>query len=347
MDSYPHIIPYESFDGRVHLDVNLDAGTLWLTQDQIAKLYATTKQNVSKHLSNIIETGELSTEQGVNEKLTPLENGQHHLIKFYDLRFIIAVGYKVNSPLAVTFRQWATQTLTEYVTKGFVMDDDRLKGGNNSYFDEWLRRVREIRISERNLWRKVTDIFSTSLDYDSGSPEANKFFSTVQNKFEYAITGKTAAELIAERVSAQKDYLGMTSWKGSEKGGQITVNEAQVGKNYMSDEELQQLGLLTEAFLSLAELRARRHTAMYMTDWNTYLDRYLETQELEVLTGGGKVNRAKVKALVVLELNLYRKQGHPIQRVTDSEIKRKLEHGRDGAEKDFDDLLNRAARPKD
>jgi hypothetical protein len=305
--------------------VNLDGDTLWLTQEQMAKLYGTTKQNISKHLSHIIETGELSTEQGINEKLTPVENGQHHLIKYYSLPFIIAVGYRVNSAIAVRFRQWATQTLNEYLVKGFVMNDERLKDGGASYFDELLRRVREIRLSEQNLYRKVTSIFSTSQDYDSGSPEASKFFSTVQNKFEFAITGKTATELIAERVSARKNYLGMTSWKESEHGGQITVDQAKIGKNYMSEEELQQLGLLTEAFLSLAELRARRKKVMRMADWNTYLDRYLKTQELEVLEGSGKVSRKKANGLVTKQLNLYRKEGRPIRRVTDTEIKNFLE----------------------
>ena len=298
-----------------------------MTQDQIARLFGTTRSNIVQHIQNIYTTGELAPEQTSKKNLQVVENGRRYLLLFYNLELVIAVGYRVNSVVAMKFRQWATQTLGEYVTKGFVMDDERLKGAGTNYFDEWLKRVREIRLSERNLYRKVTDIFATSLDYDPKAPTAKKFFGTVQNKFEFAITGMTAPELITTRINARKDYLGMTNWKGSDTGSHITSQEAKVGKNYMSEEELTQLGLLTEAFLSLAELRARRQNVMYMDDWNKYLNRYLQTQELEVLEGSGKVSRKRADELVKQQVQVYLEDDKPVRRVSDKDIKKYLDAG--------------------
>lgn len=305
------LIIYESDDGSIKLNVHLDGETVWLAQEQIAELFATTKQNISKHIKNIYEEGELKPEQTVNEKFTVVENGRRYKIQYYNLDVIISVGYRVNSTIATRFRQWATQSLKEYMVKGFVMDDKRLAEGNtfagNDYFDELTERVRRIRTSERRFYQKVQAVFSeTSYDYDSKSPDAQDFYATIQNKFHYAVTGKTAAELITSRISSQKPNVGLTVFDGPKP----TVAEAKVAKNYMIEDELRRLYLISEQFLSFAELQMSNKSTMLMKDWRQKLDEMLALNDLKILRGKGQVSHAEVEHKVKQKMAKY-SQGLP------------------------------------
>jgi len=305
----PALIPYESEDGSLKLDVQLDGETVWLSQDQIARLFSTIKQNVSKHIRNIYAEGELKAEQTVNEKLTVVENGRRYSWKYYNLDVVISVGYRINSATATRFRQWATQTLKEYMVKGFVMDDKRLAaGGSNAfagqtYFDELLERVRKIRTSEKLFYEKVKDIFSaTSRDYDPGSDAAKDFYATIQNKFHFAVTGKTAAEIVATRIGAAKPHAGLTNFNGKVP----TIAEARVAKNYMPEEELRRLYLISEQFLSFAELKVHNKATMTMADWSRKLDEIMSLNDLEVLRDRGSVSHDQMEARVRAEMAKYK-----------------------------------------
>jgi hypothetical protein len=282
------ILIYQSPDGKTRVDVTLADETVWLTQAQMAELFQTTKQNISLHVRNVFGENELQESSVVKEYLTTAQDGKRYQTKFYNLDVIISVGYRVRSHRGTQFRIWATQRLREYIVKGFTLDDERLKEGGrrNDYFDELIERVREIRTSEKNFYRKVTDIYSLSYDYDPNAAITHEFFATVQNKFHWAIHGHTAAELIAERADARKPNMGLTFWKGDHpRKADVTV-----AKNYMTADELQMLNLIVDQYLSFAEFQARQRKPMHMRDWIQKLDNFLQLNERDILQNAGRIS---------------------------------------------------------
>jgi len=282
------LLIYASPDGKTRIDVRLQDETVWLSQAQMSELFQTTKQNISLHIKNVFDESELQENSVVKEYLTTAPDGKRYLTKFYNLDVIISVGYRVRSHRGTQFRIWATQRLREYIIKGFALDDERLKDGGvrNDYFDELIQRVREIRTSERNFYRKITDIYATSYDYDQHAEETHRFFATVQNKFHWAIHGHTAAELIAERADARKPNMGLTSWRGD----RIKKADVTVAKNYLTADELTMLNLIVDQYLSFAELQARQRKPMYMGDWERKLNGFLTLNEREILSHAGKIS---------------------------------------------------------
>ncbi len=301
------ILLYTSVDGETKVEVKLENETVWLVQTQMAELFQTTKQNISLHLKNIFSEKELEEVSVVKDSLTTASDGKKYKTTYYNLDAIISIGYRVNSVRGTQFRIWATRQLREYLIKGFVMNDQRLAEGKTingiNYFDELLERVRAIRASEKNLYQKVRDIFSTSIDYCFGAGQAKEFYSTVQNKFHFAVTGETAAELVVHRVSASQPNLGMTNWKNKTPKSE----DAKIAKNYMVKDELEILYLLVEQFLSFAELQIKLRRPMYMKDWREYLDNFLKLNKLEILKTKGSVSHREMERVVSLELKRYQK----------------------------------------
>lgn len=300
------IILYSTEDGKTEIAVSLEGGTVWLSQSQMAELFQKDVRTVSEHIQNVYEEGELSEESSIQAKSGNSGIGLAKPTKYYSLDVIISVGYRVKSLRGTQFRIWATQKLREYIVKGFVMDDERLSEGGvkKDFFEEWLERVRKIRASEKNLYEKVKDIFATGVDYDPKTDFTKEFYATMQNKFHYAITGNTAAELVVNRISGKKENLGMTSWKGA----MPTRKEAEVAKNYMRETELRQLYLLVEQFLSFAEFQIERKNIMHMKDWVSYLHEMLKVNRLEVLSGKGKISHEKMEKIVKDELKKFIEQ---------------------------------------
>ena len=299
------IIIYNTEDGKSKINLKLEDGTVWLNQLQIAELFQTTKQNVSKHIKAILEDGELSEVSTVNYQLTVQKEGNREIernIAFYNLDMILAIGYRVRSPRGVQFRKYASTVLKEYLIKGFAMDDDRLKNfGGGNYFKELLERVRDIRSSEKVFYRQVLDVFSTSIDYDRNSDEAKKFFATVQNKMHYAIHHKTASELIFDRVDGDKEFMGLTTFKGV----LPTLSEAKTAKNYLNEKELRGLNQLVSGYLDFAERQAEREIAMTMADWIKHVDNILQATGEDVLENAGKISRKQMEEKVVAEYKKY------------------------------------------
>ena len=299
------IIIYNTEDGKSKINLKLEDGTVWLNQLQIAELFQTTKQNVSKHIKAILEDGELSEVSTVNYQLTVQKEGNREIernIAFYNLDMILAIGYRVSSPRGVQFRKYASTVLKEYLIKGFAMDDDRLKNfGGGNYFKELLERVRDIRSSEKVFYRQVLDLFSTSIDYDRNSDEAKKFFATVQNKMHYAIHHKTASELIFDRVDGDKEFMGLTTFKGV----LPTLSEAKTAKNYLNEKELRGLNQLVSGYLDFAERQAEREIAMAMADWVKHVDNILQATGEDVLENAGKISRKQMEKKVIEEYKKY------------------------------------------
>jgi hypothetical protein len=281
---------YEAGDGRVKLEVRLQDETVWLTQQHMAELFQSTKQNISLHLHNIFTEGELEPGATVKKYLTVRREGGRRVqreLEYYNLDAIISVGYRVKSHIATRFRIWATQRLKEYIVKGFTMDDERLKkSGGGSYFDELLGRIRDIRSSEKVFWRKVLDIYATSIDYDPRSDVSREFFRIIQNKMHWAAHGQTAAEVIYSRVDAAQPNMGMTNWVGS----RISKSEAEIAKNYLMHEELDLLNRIVTLYLDFAELQAIQRKAMTMRDWIGKLDDFLKLSGRDILTHAGKIS---------------------------------------------------------
>ena len=299
------IIIYSTEDGKTRINLKYEAGTVWLSQLEIAELFQTTKQNISKHIKAIFEDGELNEDSTVNYKLTVQKEGNRDIsreIAFYSLDMILAIGYRVRSPRGIQFRNYASTILKEYLIKGFAMDDDRLKelGGGN-YFKELLDRIRDIRSSEKVFYRQVLNLFATSIDYDSKSMEAKTFFATVQNKMHFAISHKTAAELIYERVDGEKEFMGLTVFKGE----LPTLSEAKVAKNYLNEKELKGLNTLVSGYLDFAELQAQREIPMTMKDWIEHIDRILLATGQDLLKGNGSISRETMKNKVEAEYIKY------------------------------------------
>ena len=286
---------YNNEEGTISVQIIVGEDTVWTTQRGMAEIFDTSKQNVSLHLINIFKEGELDENSVVKEILTTAEDGKKYPTKFYQLDAIIAVGYRVNSYNATQFRIWATKILREYLIKGFALDDERLKQGNNlfnkDHFRELLERIREIRTSEKMFYEQVKDIFSTSVDYDKNSPSAHDFFATIQNKLEYAITGKTSAELIRSRANATLPNMNLQTWKNVKKGGDIVKSDVTVGKNYLNENELTSLKLLVTMFLDYAESQAQRNIIMKMSDWIKKIDSFILFNDYKVLEDSGSVRK--------------------------------------------------------
>ena len=282
---------YQAEDGRVKIDVRFEDESVWLTQQIMADLFQTSQQNISLHINNIYEEGELQPEATHKEYLSVRQEGSRQVqrrLDHYNLDMVISVGYRVKSHVATRFRIWATQQLREFIVKGFVLDDERLKNPDQpfDYFEELLRRIQDIRTSERRFYQKITDIYATSVDYDPTTEESITFFKTVQNKLHWAVTGMTATELIHSRADSTKSYMGLTTWRGAK----VRKQDVGVAKNYLSEEELLTLNNLVEQYLLFAERQAHRRTPMHMADWITRLDAFLELNEGNILTHAGKIS---------------------------------------------------------
>lgn len=290
--SSSEILIYQVEDNRTKIDVRLEGGTVWLTQAQMAELFQTTRQNVNLHIRNLYLEGELDLAATCKEFLLVRPEGGREVqrkVDLYNLDVIMSVGYRVKSLRGTQFRVWATQVLRDYIVKGFALDDERLKnaGTRNDYFDELLKRVREIRTSEKNFYRKVTDVYATSYDYTADSPVSQKFFATVQNKLHFAITSHTAAEIIAKRANAELPNMGLTSWEGQ----RIRKADVTVAKNYLTADELENLNLLVDQYLSFAEFQARQRKPMYMADWIKKLDDFLRLNDRDILENAGRISK--------------------------------------------------------
>lgn len=314
MNSQNQFLLYTRPDGEVKLNVFLKDEDVWLSQKALAELFMVNVPAINKHLKNIFESGELTREATVSKmEIVHTEGGREvaREVDFYNLDAIIAVGYRVNSYQATQFRIWATKTLREFITKGFVMDDERLKQGKQvfgkDYFDELLERIREIRASERRFYQKITDIYALSLDYSAVAPLTQEFFATVQNKLHWAITGQTAAELIYGSADATKIYMGLTNWKQAP-GGKILKSDVTVAKNYLNEAHVSELNRIVSAYLDLAENRAQRGILMKMVDWVAFLHSFLELSNYPILQDKGKVSALEAKLKAEDEYEVYRQR---------------------------------------
>ncbi len=314
LQRFNNFVIFQTSDGKVNIDVYFQDETLWLTQNLIAELFEKGRSTITEHLKRIFEDGELDEEVVCRNFRHTTKHGaiegktQDKEVKFYNLRAITAVGYRVNSHRAIEFRKWATEILHEYIIKGFAMDDERLKQIRHfgiDYFDEMLERIREIRLSERRLYQKITDIYSLSADYDSKSDITKQFFATVQNKLHWAITGTTAAEIIYNEADATKIYMGLKTWKHAPQG-KILKSDVTIAKNYLNEEHIKLLEQIVTAYLDLAESRARNRTVMNMKDWDKFLVQFLELADYPILKDTGKITMLEAKIKAESEYDKYR-----------------------------------------
>ncbi|MDF1591920.1 MAG: virulence RhuM family protein [Desulfobacterales bacterium] len=285
------VVLYQTEDGQSRVQVRLENETVWLTQNLMAELYQTTKQNISLHIQNIYEEGEHTPEATVKKHLTVRQEGSRsvkRLLDYYNLDMIISVGYRVKSGVATRFRQWATERLREYLIKGFTLDDDRLKGRDRiaDYFDELLARIREIRASEKRVYQRIREIFAMASDYREGEQETQAFFAVMQNKMHFAATGMTAAEIVRRRADANQANMGLTAWSG----GRVLKRDVPTAKNYLDEKEIDTLNRIVVMYLDQAEFRAQRRQDIKMKDWTFFLDKFLRDTELPVLEGPGSVS---------------------------------------------------------
>lgn len=308
MEENNKILIYTDNDGLTKIDVKLEEDTLWLTQAQMCDLYQTSRTNVVEHIKHIYEEGELEEEATCRKFRQVRQEGERMVnrdIPYYNLDMIIALGYRVRSIIATRFRQWATQRLKEYITKGFTMDDERLKKlGGGGYWKELLERIRDIRATEKVFYRQVLEIYATSIDYDPRASVSQEFFKKVQNKIHYAIHGRTAAELIVERADSEKDFMGLLIFKGS----QPTLAEARTAKNYLDDKELRAMGQLVSGYLDFAERQAEKELPMTMDDWAKYLDRILTSTGEQLLLDGGRVSHQEAMDHATNEYRKYKQR---------------------------------------
>lgn len=307
LENVGKILIYQNEKGDTKIDVYFTEDTIWMTQRTMADLYQTTPQNITSHIKNIYTDGELYEEATCKEFLQVQNEGDRDVQrnrKFYNLDMILAVGYRVRSNVGIHFRRWATGILTEYMKKGFVLNDERLRNPKEfgaDYFDELLERIRDIRASEKRIYQKVKEIFALSVDYDSRSNAAQLFFKSVQNKLEYAATGHTAPEIIAARADATKNNMGLTSFKGAK----VRKTDVTVAKNYMTQEEISTLNLIVNMYLDYAELQAKQHHAMHMAEWEDKLNQFLQFNGREVLQNFGTVKREVAEALAIAQYEQY------------------------------------------
>lgn len=306
------IVLYTTPGGNVSVQVQFEDGTFWLTQKRMAELFGVDVRTVNDHLQNIFRSGELMKEPTIRKIRIVQQEGSREVsreLDFYHLDAIIAVGYRVNSYQATQFRIWATNTLGEYITKGFVLNDDLLKNGQpfgKDYFEELLERIRDIRASERRFYQKITDIYATSADYDKDSPVTKDFFASVQNKLHWAITGKTAAEIIYTSADASKLYMGLTHWKQAP-DGKIMKSDVTIAKNYLSEAHIKELNQIVSAYLDLAENRAQRGIITTMQEWAGFLNQFLELSQYPILKDRGKVSALEAKLKAEQEYEVFRK----------------------------------------
>jgi hypothetical protein len=298
----PGVILYQTEDGRTRLEVRLKDQTAWLSLNQLADLFQRDKSVISKHLKNIFEEGELKPDSVVANFATTATDGKTYRVDYYNLEATIAVGYRVKSHRGTQFRVWATQRLREYIVKGFTLDDERLKqAGGGDYFDELLQRIREIRLAERNFYRKICDIYQTSVDYDPRAEMTERFFQTVQNKMHWAAHGHTAAEVVHHRADAAKPNAGLTSWRGAH----ARKTDVSVAKNYLTEDELKRLGLIVSQYLDFAELQALDRKPMHMRDWIARLDAFLGAGGQKILSHAGSVTAEKAKLKAEMEFDKF------------------------------------------
>ena len=303
-----NVLIYRTSTGKVNVSVLFNNDTFWLSQKRMSELYNVTIQDISYHLIQINDSGELQLSTAIKKVLIPSDNCDDTGTILYNLDAIIAVGYRVNSYEATQFRIWAREVLKEYIQKGFVLDDERLKGKNPfgaDYFEDLLDRIREIRTSERRYYQKITDIYAEcSSDYDPKSEVTKTFYKTVQNMMHYAVSHQTAAEIVYNRANAEKPHMGLTTWKNAP-DGRVVKSDVTIAKNYLSDKEIESLNLLTTAFLDMAEDRARRHIIMKMTDWKTLLERYLQISDRDILPDSGSVSHEEAEAKALGEYEKF------------------------------------------
>ena len=308
MDKSNKILIYTGQDGLTKIDVKLEEDTLWLTQAQMCELYQTSRTNVVEHIKHIYEEGELQEEATCRDFRQVRQEGNrmvNRTVPYYNLDMIIALGYRVRSITATRFRQWATLRLKEYITKGFTLDDYRLKNlGGGGYWKELLERIRDIRATEKVFYRQVLEIYATSIDYDPRASVSQEFFKKVQNKIHFAIHGHTAAELIVERADAEKDFMGLLTFKGT----QPTLSEARTAKNYLDDKELRSMGQLVSGYLDFAERQAEKKQPMTMNDWANYLDRILTMSGEQLLQDAGKVSHSEAMEHATNEYRKYKQR---------------------------------------
>jgi len=322
------ILLYTTPTKKINIDVRLHDESLWLTQKQMAELFGVDRSVITKHLRNIFQSGELDEMSVCANFAHTAKDGKTYQTKFYNLDAIIAVGYRVNSMEATQFRIWATRVLREFIVRGFVLDDERLKNGTHfgkDYFDELLEKIREIRASERRFYQKITDIYKEcSADYDPKSPITQQFFQTVQNKLEFAITGMTAAEIIHSRADKEKPHMGLTTWKNAP-DGKILQSDVTVAKNYLTEEELRQLNRIVSMYLDFAENQAERGIVMTMKDWVEKLDAFLDFNGYEILENAGKVQKKVADALAIEHYKAFRvRQDREYESDFDKLVKRTL-----------------------
>lgn len=300
------LLLYQSEDGRIKLDVHFEDETVWLTLDQMASLFSRDKSTISKHIKNIFTEGELAQQSVVANFATTASDGKTYQIAYYNLDVIISVGYRVKSKQGTLFRQWATQRLRDYLIKGFALDDERLKKGSSyNYFKELLDRIREIRLSERLFYQQIKDIYATSIDYDPTDEATLQFYKKVQNKLLFGVSGQTAAELVYYRANASLPMMGLTS---TERSGKVCKKDVGIGKNYLSEQELQALKLIVEQYLAFAESQALAQRPMYMKDWIKRLDLILTMNEYTILDHAGKVSHALALQHAESEYTLFYKK---------------------------------------
>jgi len=310
--SNSELLIYTTDDGNTKIEVHLENETVWLSQAQMTELFQTTKQNISLHINNIYKEGELQKEGTVKDYLTVQNEGKRQVqrkVSYYNLDVIISVGYRVKSHRGTQFRIWATQQLKEYIIKGFVLNDERLKetGATNAYFDELLERIRDIRSSEKIFYAKIKDIYATAIDYDKDNPISIDFFKKVQNMMHWAIHRHTAAEIIYNRADANKKNMGLTTWKNAPHG-KIRKTDVSIAKNYLNEDELKDLNLIVDQYLSFAELQARQRKPMYMADWIKKLHDFLTLNDREILEHAGKISAKMAKELAEAEYEKYRQK---------------------------------------
>jgi hypothetical protein len=295
---------YRTEDGKLKIDVRFEGETVWLTQQHMAQLFQTTKQNIGQHLKSIFAEGELVQDSVVKDSFTTAADGKNYATRFYNLDAIISVGYRVKSAVATRFRIWATRQLREYIVKGFLLDDERLKNPDQpfDYFEELMRRIQDIRTSERRFYQKITDIYATSIDYDPTQEVSLLFFKTVQNKVHWAITGQTAAEIIHDRVDAARPNLGLTNWRGAV----IRKQDVSIAKNYLSEPELEALNNLVEQYLIFAQGQAMRRVPMHMADWIEKLNGFLTLNDRDILTHAGRISHEMAQAKAELEYDKFK-----------------------------------------
>ena len=299
---------YQTPDGVSKIEVKLQDDTVWLSLDQMAELFQRNKSTISRHIKNVLEEGELLADSTIANFATVQNEGKRHVerqITYYNLDMIISVGYRVHSYRGVQFRIWATKVLKDYIVKGFALNDDLLKrAGGGNYFDELLARIRDIRSSEKVFYRKILEIYALSIDYDPRVETTQKFFKTVQNKMHYSVHGHTAAEIIYERADAQKDFMGLTTWSGT----MPTKPEAEIAKNYLTQDEIKSLNRIVSLYLDFAEMQAEEHRPMYMKDWINILDDFLRISRKDILTHAGKISAKLAKEKADTEYDKFKER---------------------------------------